>query len=40
MFNLYFFNQLRGMHVDFSVTFHSVLVPDFMDVFLVKVATA
>jgi hypothetical protein len=26
--------------VDFNVTFHSVLVPDFMDVFLVKVATA
>jgi len=37
MFNLYFFNQSRGVHVDFNATFHLVSMPDFADVFLVKV---
>jgi hypothetical protein len=38
--NLYFFYRLKGMHIDFSTTFHLVLVPDFVDVFLIRVVAA
>lgn len=40
MSNLYFFNQSRGIHMDFNVAFHLVLVPNFTTIFLVKVVTA
>jgi hypothetical protein len=40
MLNLYFFNILRGIQVDFSVSFHLVPVSDFTNVFLVKVVAA
>jgi len=40
MSNLYFFNQSRGVHVDFNSDIHPVLMPDFADVFFTKVATA
>lgn len=40
IFNLYFFNQSRGIQVDFSATFHLVIVPDFAGVFLAMVVTA
>lgn len=35
-----FFNQSRGMQMDFSVTFHPIMLPDFADVFLVRVVLA
>jgi len=38
--NLYFSKQSRRMYVDFSTTFHPVLVPNFVDVLLVKVVVA
>jgi hypothetical protein len=34
MSNLYFFNLFKGMYVDFSATFHIVLVLEFTYVFL------
>lgn len=37
--NLYFFNLARGIQMDFIVVFHSVLVPDFANVFPVRDAT-
>jgi len=37
--NPYFFNLARGIQMDFVVVFHSVLVPDFANVFLVRDAT-
>jgi hypothetical protein len=40
MSNMYFLNQSRGMHIDFSVAFHLVPMLDFLDVFLVRVAAA
>jgi hypothetical protein len=33
MFNLYFFNQLIGMQMDFDTAFYSVNILDFTDVF-------
>jgi hypothetical protein len=33
IFNLYFFNQSRGMQVDFNFAFHLVSKPDFAYVF-------
>jgi hypothetical protein len=36
---LHLFKQSNGMYVDFSTTFHLVLVPDFVDVLPVRVAT-
>ena len=38
--NLYFLNLSKGMQVDFSATFHLVLVSNFSDVFLVKATSA
>jgi hypothetical protein len=38
MSNLYFFNLLKGIHEDFSVVFHLVLMSDFVDVFPIKVS--
>lgn len=38
--NLYFFNQSRGMLMDFSATFHRVSAPNFIDVFLTRVVVA
>jgi hypothetical protein len=38
--NLYFFYRSKGMQIDFSTTFHLVLVPDFIDVFLIRVVAA
>jgi hypothetical protein len=32
---MYFFNQSRGMQVDFSIAFHLVPMPDFTNVFFV-----
>ena len=40
MSNLYFFNLLREMQMDFSTAFYLVLVTDFADMFLVKAAIA
>jgi hypothetical protein len=40
MFNLYFFNLLKGMEMDFSVTFHLVPMPNFVVVFLARATTA
>jgi hypothetical protein len=40
MSNLYFFNQSRGIHVDFNVAFHLVSVLDFTNMFLVRVVVA
>ena len=46
IFNLYFFNLLRGeyiyiyIYIDLSVAFHLVRVPDFVDVFLVRAIAA
>ena len=40
MSNMYFLNQSRGMHIDFSVAFHLFSMLDFLDVFLVRVAAA
>jgi hypothetical protein len=37
-FNLYFFNQSRGMLMNISTTFHIVPVPNFIDVFLARAA--
>jgi hypothetical protein len=37
--NLYFFNQLMEMQVDFSDACHSVPVLDFTDVFLIGAVT-
>jgi hypothetical protein len=37
MSNMYFFNQSRGMHMDFSVAFHPVQVPSFAYLFPIKV---
>jgi hypothetical protein len=37
MSNMYFFNFSKGMQIDFNATFHLVSVPDFTDVFLVRV---
>jgi hypothetical protein len=39
MFNLYFFNQSRGMQVDFNFAFHLVLKPDFAYVFSTRATT-
>jgi len=39
-FNLYFFNQSRGMKVYFSAVFHLVPIPNFMDVFHVRAVAA
>jgi len=39
MFNLYFFNLLKRMEMDFSVTFHPVPIPNFVDVFLGRATT-
>lgn len=33
-------NLSRGIHEDFSVVFHLVLIPDFVDVFPIKVVAA
>jgi hypothetical protein len=38
--NLYFFNLLRGVQMDFSATFHHVPVLDFAEVFLVRAVIA
>jgi hypothetical protein len=38
--NLYFFNQSRGILMDFSATFHIVLMPNFIDVFPARVTVA
>jgi hypothetical protein len=38
--NLYFFNLLRGIQVNFSAAFHLALVPDFADILLVRVVAA
>jgi hypothetical protein len=35
--NLHFFNQSRGVWVDFNVAFNLVLVPDIADVFPIGV---
>jgi len=35
--NLYFFNLLRGIQVNFSAAFHLALVPNFKDMLLVRV---
>lgn len=40
MSNLYFFNLSRGIQKDFSVVFHLVPMPDFIDVFPIKVVVA
>jgi acyl-CoA thioesterase len=37
MSNLYFFNLLRGIQVNFKATFHLALVLDFADMLLVRV---
>jgi hypothetical protein len=36
MSKLYFFNLSRGIQVDFSTTYHLVLVPHFIDLFPVR----
>jgi hypothetical protein len=38
--NLYFFNLLRGIYIELSVAFHLVYIPDFADVFPVRIVAA
>jgi len=37
---MYFYNHFRGMHMDFSIAFHPIPVPDFEDVYPVRAAVA
>lgn len=40
MSNLYFFYESKEIQVDFITAFYSIAVPNFIDVFSIKVVTA